>query len=201
MRIRVNALLNDTVGTMMTGCLAYQAKHPTDRGCIAGVILGTGTNTCYWERIERIEKYKPKSGESKASGMVVNTECGNFGSKAGRIGTDLPMNRFDVELNAHSNNKDFQIYEKQISGMYLGELVRLVIRSAVEGGAMEADKDALMGRYTFGTDLMAQIASDDSSDLHVTHNILAAHGLTASLAECKFGVLLRCSYTILQSRN
>lgn len=182
----MNALINDTVGTLMTGCYAYQSKYPTDRGCIAGVILGTGTNTCYWERIERIEKFTP-SPESNASGMIVNMECGNFGSAAGRIGTDLPMNRYDVELNAHSNNKDFQILEKQISGMYLGELVRLVVKSAVEGGVIEAESGALEGRYTFGTELMAQIAADDSTDLGVTHNILAAHGLTASLAECKFG--------------
>ncbi len=28
--------------------------------------------------------------------MVINMECGNFGSRAQRIGIDLPLSRFDA---------------------------------------------------------------------------------------------------------
>lgn len=41
-------LINDTVGTLMS--TAYY-----DRKTAIGLILGTGTNACYFENIDRIE--------------------------------------------------------------------------------------------------------------------------------------------------
>jgi len=47
--IDVVALLNDTVGTLMA--LGY-----TDQRCQIGVIVGTGSNACYLERVDRCPK-------------------------------------------------------------------------------------------------------------------------------------------------
>ena len=51
--------VNDTIGTLAGG-----RYH--DKDVVAGVILGTGTNAAYIERIEAIPKWQgtpPKSGE------------------------------------------------------------------------------------------------------------------------------------------
>lgn len=45
----VVAVLNDTVGTLMA--CAFK-----DNACQIGVIVGTGTNACYMEKIARCEK-------------------------------------------------------------------------------------------------------------------------------------------------
>lgn len=43
------ALLNDTVGTLMA--CAFKENN-----CEIGVIVGTGTNACYMEKLDRCEK-------------------------------------------------------------------------------------------------------------------------------------------------
>ena len=52
-------LINDTVGTLMS--TAYY-----DRKTAIGLILGTGTNACYFENIDRIETLENyKAGDQK----------------------------------------------------------------------------------------------------------------------------------------
>ncbi|XLT71594.1 hypothetical protein HN873_028020 [Arachis hypogaea] len=106
--MRVTALVNDTVGTLAGG-------RYTDKDVIAAVILGTGTNAAYVERAQAIPKWHgllPKSGE-----MVINMEWGNFRS------SHLPLTEFDHALDMESLNPGEQVYEKIISGMYLGDIV------------------------------------------------------------------------------
>jgi hexokinase len=52
--------------------------------------------------------------------MIINMEWGNF--------SQLPLTRYDARLNKDSPNPGRQHLEKMVSGMYLGEIVRLVIR-------------------------------------------------------------------------
>lgn len=147
MDIHVAALISDTVGTQLSG--AYQAANlgvSKNGKCFAGLILGTGTNVCYWEKIDRIHKLD-KAGLASNGGMIINCESGNFGSREGFVGTHLPMNEFDIAVDEHSPNKGGQLLEKQISGrsssieliisgMYLGEIWRLVISKYVASGAL-----------------------------------------------------------------
>ncbi|MCH89244.1 hexokinase-3-like, partial [Trifolium medium] len=53
--------------------------------------------------------------------IVVNMEWGNFWS------SHLPRTSYDIELDAESPNPNDQGFEKMISGMYLGDIVRRVI--------------------------------------------------------------------------
>jgi len=46
----VNVLINDTVGTLLTG--SYQQVNSD---CCIGLILGTGSNTCYWEKLKTLK--------------------------------------------------------------------------------------------------------------------------------------------------
>uniref|UniRef100_A0A8C5RD91 Phosphotransferase n=1 Tax=Laticauda laticaudata TaxID=8630 RepID=A0A8C5RD91_LATLA len=65
--IEVLALVNDTVGTMMT--CGYD-----DQRCEVGVIIGTGTNACYMEDMSNIDLVEGDEGR-----MCINTEWGNLG--------------------------------------------------------------------------------------------------------------------------
>ena len=95
--LRVNVLLNDTVGTLVLG-------HFEDRNTLAGGILGTGTNFAAW-----------------LGDMGFNFESGNFdfGSLKARIQTAV-----DRQLDVESQNPGQQLLEKAVSGRYLGELMR-----------------------------------------------------------------------------
>jgi len=107
--IHVAALANDTVGTLV-------AKSYSDPSCDMGVILGTGTNACYPEKVARILKC-PELGPSGE--MIVNIEWGGF--------SKLKTNIYDQDLDCASHNTGKQQLEKMVSGMYLGEIARQVI--------------------------------------------------------------------------
>lgn len=48
MKIKICAVLNDTTGTLMS--CAWKNQN-----CRIGLIVGTGTNACYMEKLERVE--------------------------------------------------------------------------------------------------------------------------------------------------
>lgn len=58
--VDVVAVLNDTVGTLMA--CAFK-----DNDCQVGVIVGTGTNACYMEKISKCEKLRAEGEKSDES--------------------------------------------------------------------------------------------------------------------------------------
>ena len=130
LRISVVAVLNDTTGTLMS--CAY--RDPATR---IGLILGTGTNACYVERVKNVEAVEEAGSggceEEEEGSMVVNTEWGAFG-EAGEL--DLLSTAWDKTLDAKTENPGQQIFEKMVSGMYLGELVRIILVDLVSRGLL-----------------------------------------------------------------
>uniref|UniRef100_A0A672ZA56 hexokinase n=1 Tax=Sphaeramia orbicularis TaxID=375764 RepID=A0A672ZA56_9TELE len=115
----IMAVVNDTVGTMMTCGF-------DDQRCEVGIIIGTGTNACYMEELRHIDLVEGDEGR-----MCVNTEWGAFGDD-GRL-EDI-RTEFDREIDRGSLNPGKQLFEKMVSGMYMGELVRLIlVKMAREG--------------------------------------------------------------------
>ncbi|KAM8866373.1 hexokinase-2 [Synchiropus picturatus] len=110
--VDIMAVINDTVGAMMT--CGYD-----DPLCEVGLIVGTGTNACYMEHMRNLEVLDGDEGR-----MCVNTEWGAFGDDG--VLEDV-RNDFDREIDAGSLNPGKQLFEKMISGMYMGELVRLIM--------------------------------------------------------------------------
>uniref|UniRef100_A0AAQ5XCF5 hexokinase n=1 Tax=Amphiprion ocellaris TaxID=80972 RepID=A0AAQ5XCF5_AMPOC len=108
----IMAVVNDTVGTMMTCGF-------DDQRCEVGIIIGTGTNACYMEELRHIDLVEGDEGR-----MCVNTEWGAFGDD-GRL-EDI-RTEFDREIDRGSINPGKQLFEKMVSGMYMGELVRLIL--------------------------------------------------------------------------
>ncbi|CAB4318719.1 unnamed protein product [Prunus armeniaca] len=152
--MRVTALVNDTIGTLAGG-----RYHNQD--VIAAVILGTGTNAAYVERAHAIPKWHgllPKSGE-----MVINMEWGNFRS------SHLPLTEYDQALDAESLNPGDQIFEKIISGMYLGDIVRRVLCKMAEEASFFGDvvPPKLKVPFILRTPDMSAMHHDTSPDLRV----------------------------------
>ncbi|KAM1714376.1 hypothetical protein ACFX12_024992 [Malus domestica] len=157
--MRVSALVNDTVGTLAGGRYVNQ-------DVVVAVILGTGTNAAYVERAHAIPKWHgllPKSGE-----MVVNMEWGNFKS------AHLPLTEYDHSLDTESLNRGDQIFEKIISGMYLGEIVRRVLCRIAEEASLFGDTvpPKLKVPFILRTPDMSAMHHDASSDLRVVREKL-----------------------------
>ncbi|KAF2979132.1 hypothetical protein EK904_007124, partial [Melospiza melodia maxima] len=119
--VDVLALVNDTVGTMMT--CGYD-----DPRCEVGLIIGTGTNACYMEEMRHISLVEGDEGR-----MCINTEWGAFGDDGAL--EDL-RTEFDRELDLGSLNPGKQLFEKMISSLYLGELVRLILLKMTKEGLL-----------------------------------------------------------------
>ena len=115
-KIEVCAILNDT-----TGCLMSSAWR--DDRCRVGLILGTGTNACYLEEIQDIHTIN-RDEFTGQNHMVINTEWGAFGDM-GEL--DFIRTKWDYNVDKFSVNPGKQIFEKMISGMYMGELIRQVL--------------------------------------------------------------------------
>lgn len=156
--MRVSALVNDTVGTLALG-------HYHDEDTVAAVIIGTGTNACYVERMDAIIKCQ---GILTSSGvMVVNMEWGNFWS------SHLPRTSYDIDLDAESPNPNEQGFEKMISGMYLGDIVRRVLlRMSQESDILGPISPTLLKPFILSTRLVANMHEDDSLDLAEVAEIL-----------------------------
>lgn len=146
--LHINALANDTVGTFAAG--AYK-----DPKCDVGIIFGTGTNACYREKIVNIKKLA--RGYHKKDHMIINIEWGNFDK--------LPLNEYDLKLDKSTKNPRKQRMEKMISGMYLGELARLVLSDLIRRKFIFVNSKAKFTKGALKTTNMSLIESDRSKDL------------------------------------
>ena len=112
--LSVDAICNDTVGTLMTNAYTKRSKY-----CRIGVILGTGTNAAYSD---------PDLGN-----LIINIEWGGFNKLPRRT-------KWDIQVDEESPNKGKQFLEKMVSGLYLGEIFRLAAIDTLGNKLTAADK-------------------------------------------------------------
>uniref|UniRef100_A0A9J7ZIL8 hexokinase n=1 Tax=Cyprinus carpio carpio TaxID=630221 RepID=A0A9J7ZIL8_CYPCA len=162
----VVAIVNDTVGTMMT--CAYE--EPT---CEVGLIAGTGSNACYMEEMRNIETVDGVDGR-----MCVNMEWGAFGDNGC---LDDIRTQYDTAVDDLSLNAGKQKYEKMCSGMYLGEIVRNILIDLTKRGFLFRGQisETLKTRGIFETKFLSQIESDRLALLQV-RSILQHLGLDST---------------------
>lgn len=101
-------VLNDTIASLFAGL--------TDRNYDAyiGLIVGTGTNMATFIPAEKIKKLNPAWG---MEGLIpVNLESGNFYPPY--------LTAVDQTVDVMSGNPETQRFEKAVSGMYLGDILR-----------------------------------------------------------------------------
>ncbi|KAM8798869.1 hexokinase-3 [Eudromia elegans] len=143
----VVAVVNDTVGTMMS--CGYD-----DPTCEIGLIVGTGTNACYMEEMRNVGTAEGEEGR-----MCINMEWGAFGENGclDDIFTD-----FDRMVDEKTINPGKQRFEKLISGMYLGEIVRYILLALVEKHILFRGKPSpkLLTKDIFQTKFLSTIEID-----------------------------------------
>lgn len=162
--LNVVAIVNDTVGTMMS--CGYD-----DPRCEMGLIVGTGTNACYMEELRNVASVAGNSGH-----MCINMEWGAFGDD-GSLG--MFSTCFDESVDQASINPGKQRFEKMISGMYLGEIVRHILLHLTSLGVLFRGQktQCLQTRDIFKTKFLSEIESD-SLALRQVRAILEDLGLT-----------------------
>uniref|UniRef100_A0A673GDR9 hexokinase n=1 Tax=Sinocyclocheilus rhinocerous TaxID=307959 RepID=A0A673GDR9_9TELE len=182
----IMAVVNDTVGTMMTCGF-------DDQRCEVGIIIGTGTNACYMEELRHIDMVEGDEGR-----MCINTEWGAFGDD----GTleDI-RTEFDREIDRGSLNPGKQLFEKMVSGMYMGELVRLIlVKMAKEGLLFEGRiTPELLTKGTFETKHVSAIEKSKEG-LTKAKEILTRLGVEPSEDDC-IAVQHVCTIVSFRSAN
>ncbi|NXG82347.1 HXK3 protein, partial [Stercorarius parasiticus] len=145
--LKVVAVVNDTVGTMMS--CGYD-----DPKCEIGLIVGTGTNACYMEEMRNVGTVEGEQGR-----MCINMEWGAFGDNGC---LDHIFTNFDRLVDEKTINAGKQRFEKLISGMYLGEIVRYILLALVEKQVLFHGKPCprLQTRDIFKTKFLSTIEID-----------------------------------------
>lgn len=150
-KVNIVAVLNDTTGTLMS--CAYD--YPT---CRIGLIVGTGSNACYIEKTINTEMFEGYQTAAKPN-MLVNCELGAFGDNGvlDFIRTDI-----DKAVDRITVNPKKQTFEKCISGMYLGEMVRQILVRLMEKGAIFKGQSSqqIHKKWSFHTSYISEIESD-----------------------------------------
>ncbi|XP_045522385.1 hexokinase type 2 isoform X2 [Pieris brassicae] len=167
LKLSVMGILNDATGTLMSCAF----KNPN---CRIGIIIGTGSNACYVEKTENCEIFDGEPGKPE---LLINTEWGAFGDD----GTlDFVRTEFDREVDTKSINPGKQIQEKMISGMYMGELVRLALVKYTRMGLLFGGRgsDLLFQRGSFYTKYVSEIESDKPGDFSSCMDVLEELGLS-----------------------
>ncbi|KAI9809258.1 MAG: hypothetical protein M1825_002549 [Sarcosagium campestre] len=196
--VRVAALVNDTVGTLM----ARSYTSPGKSGTFLGGIFGTGTNGAYVEKLSRITKLtttKDQTSYDTSTGeMIVNTEWGSFDNPL----KVLPNTPYDADLDRESVNPGIQMFEKRISGMFLGEILRRAILGLIDNPEAQLFKDsdsstndvhstttiaedsALFRQWGIDTSFLSIVKADSSIGLRVTRQTLERDlGVSAASTE------------------
>ena len=200
--VRVAALVNDTVGTLM----ARSYTSPGKGGALIGAIFGTGTNGAYVEKLSKVKKMKEISDaeggatyDDSTGLMIINTEWGSFDNKL----SVLPNTEYDEGLDKDSVNPGIQMFEKRVSGMFLGEILRRAILSLHnhpdEGVALFKDTNSAMNdtsstttvaedsplfkTWGIDTSFLSIVEADTSDRLRITKQELEKYGVSAPSTE------------------
>jgi hexokinase len=113
-------VLNDTVACLLAGLAQGQTFGASS---YVGFILGTGTNTAYVESNANIGKLKGLLGTGS---QVINVESGGFDA--------FERGPFDIRLDERSENPGGHVFEKTISGVYMGSIALELFQALAQEG-------------------------------------------------------------------
>ncbi|KAK9257444.1 hypothetical protein V1507DRAFT_447243 [Lipomyces tetrasporus] len=192
-KIDLRAVVNDSVATLLS-------HMHTDRRCKIGVIVGTGVNasvkvpiSCIDE--EKLSRCNPRALERYAE-CILNTELSMFGAGI------LPRTRWDDELDAMNEKPGFQPFEMMVSGRYIAELARYIVRDTVlkfrPSSAVPTGLDK-----EYGLDASTMSLVERELDVHFARQqLLARHPckesrMSLTVEEMKF---IRAAFCAVSSR-
>ncbi|EEC16047.1 hexokinase, putative, partial [Ixodes scapularis] len=152
MDIDIVAVVNDTTGTLVKGAFL-------DHNCAIGLILGTGSNACYLEKIEKIEKW-----EGDKTGIH---EVGT-----GRSSCATNEHTHKKKHNANFVSGEIRRWRRRIHGvhhkvmyvsMFMGELVRNVLVKLIREKVLFDGRasETILTQRSFTTADVSQLEGDD----------------------------------------
>lgn len=152
MPIKIVAIVNDTTGTL----IASSYEDPLIQ---IGSIFSTGCNAAYMENCGSIPKIKDKNLPPDTP-VAINTEYGAFDNER----NVLPLTPFDSEIDRASPRPGQQTYEKMVAGLYLGELLRLVLIQLHDANGLFRGQDVsrLRQAHVVDSSFLATIEEDVS---------------------------------------
>ena len=130
-------VLNDTVAALLGGLCQTDAAVWDG---FSGLIWGTGINVCYAEPVENITGL---TGSPRGT-MLINTESGAFAR--------VIQGDYDRDLDSNSKDPGRHLYEKMVSGAYLGEVIRRTLAGAAGEGLLNEGFAALAELPTWQAD-------------------------------------------------
>lgn len=179
-KVDIVALANDTVGTLLSRAYSNDSNK-TNSHTVIGAIFGTGTNGAYLESLEKIKKLAPDVVLPEgATSMVINTEWGSFDNTL----EILHNTKYDKIVDHETANKGYHLFEKRISGMFLGELLRVILIDLFENGYIfrglyESRGGSLPHRlaepWQLSSEVLSYLQIDDSTDLKMSELVLENH--------------------------
>ena len=169
--VKVTALINDAAGTIMSR--AYTLPVSDTRTSV-GAIFGTGTNGVYLEKLSKITKELDGAYDKSTGEMFISCEWGSFDNAL----LVQPNTSYDAILNKVSVNPGNQMFEKRVSGMFLGELLRIALlgmhtdpevglfKDFKPNNASEANGGVpFLTRWAVDTSILSIAEMDNSDDL------------------------------------
>ena len=162
--VHVEAVINGAVG-----CLLAHSYRSLDT--LVACTISTGTNAAYYEKIENVHRNKNLLPPSEGGDIVINTEWGSFADRNTGL---LPRTFYDNRVNRQSVNPGVHVFEKMVSGLYLGEIARIIMvdfldRRLLFDGQYTTE---LNTPYLFEASYMSAIGADDTPELEDTKHIL-----------------------------
>ena len=159
--VELICVINDTVGALVAS--AYN-----DPKTIIGAIFGTGCNAAYMAELDSIGKMREcdrAEARKYGSKMAINCEYGAF-DNAGAV---LPRTKYDAHIDEASPRPGEQAFEKLSAGLYLGEILRLVLVDLQERGVIfqnqGQDTSGLKEPYALDTAFLSTLEDDSTPTL------------------------------------
>ncbi len=119
-------ILNDTVAALLGALAEHSASNYSG---FVGMILGTGTNTCYSEynaKVLKADTLKDKPGSS-----IINMEAGAFNG--------FTLTAADLLVRKTAAVPDQNLMEKTMSGEYQGKVMDALLICAAEAGCFSPE--------------------------------------------------------------
>ncbi|PKI83102.1 hexokinase [Malassezia vespertilionis] len=156
--VHLTSIINDTTGTLI-------ASNYVSSDSKIACIFGTGCNAAYMEHVSNIPKLKGFDIPEDTD-MAINCEYGAFGSYGSPV-LEPVRTKYDEYIDSHSNKPSEQMYEKMISGMYLGEIFRLILCDLVDDGVLFLGQNTykIEKPFVFDTAFLSLIESDPTDEL------------------------------------
>jgi hexokinase len=163
--VAVRAVANDTVAPMVLQTYRMRGRDGSARPAEVGLILGTGTN---------------QAADLPGFG-IRNLECGDFNLVSPQ------QTPYDVALDREVADPvpGAQLFEKMVSGQYLGEIVRRVVGDLAASASLFqwSAVPAFATPFGFSSVNLSRIEADESGDLSAVEALLRELGITSSRLE------------------